>query len=284
MKNILLLLFAACQVTVSLAQQLAFQMTFVDAKGNTDSITLGYDAAATDNLDAAFNEINILGTPYAAGLDVRIGNAWFQQQFNSYPIFNTFETKKQIVPDFCGGNFFFLFPISTVNIVSAHFPVTAYWSKNLFNDSCGYGSIFTGIHPGGWWDTGGFIAQLAGQDAVTFDKDQYYLNGTDTVHVFWVAFADSTLLTVGITELMQEQKALHVYPNPASDIISVSMGKNHAEDNRIDFYNSFGQVVLSSAHLKDIDVSHLASGCYLVRATNSKGEASYTKLLKMNRH
>lgn len=106
-------------------------MTFVDAVGNTDSLTLGYDIAATDTLDAAFLETNIISSAYTSGLDVRAGNVWFQQNFGSGQFGQTpFETKRQIVPNTCGtGNFWLAFPVAEINIVSTHFPIKAYWNK-----------------------------------------------------------------------------------------------------------------------------------------------------------
>jgi hypothetical protein len=77
MKKLLLLLFAIGWISICEAQQFSFQMRFVDAVGNLDSITLGYDPAATDSLDTFMGEVNIITTPYASGLDVRTGNEWF---------------------------------------------------------------------------------------------------------------------------------------------------------------------------------------------------------------
>ena len=77
-------------------------MYFVDAVGNMDSLTLGNDITATDSVDAAFGENNIIFSPYAAGLDVRAGNLWLQQNFGTGIMgtpgifgYNFFQTKKQ---------------------------------------------------------------------------------------------------------------------------------------------------------------------------------------------
>ena len=283
LKKLLLLLLAVGQMTISKAQQFSFQMTFVDAMGNTDSLTLGYDTAATDSLDAAFGETNIIGTTYTSGLDVRVGNVWFLQNLGSAPAGLTpFETKKQIVANSCGGDFWSLFPIAEINIVATHFPITAHWTKTLFNDTCRNGSVFTGVHPGGWWDTGGFREGLASEDSATFNQNQYYyMNGTDTVNVYWVGFSDSTLLSVGINELSNDNTSIKIFPNPTSDVVSLNLNKSFGEVNRVEFYDIFGQIVLASTRLNNIDISNLTTGLYFIKVTNSRGLTAIAKLQKV---
>ena len=282
MRKLLLLLLAVVQLTISQAQQFAFQMTFVDAIGNTDSLTLGYDIAATDSLDVAFGETNILGTAYTNGIDVRAGNVWFLQNFGSVAGQAPFETKKQIVTNSCGGNFWLLFPIAEINIVSTHFPITAHWTKILLNDTCRNGSVFTGVHPGSWWDTGGFREELAIEDSATFYQNQYYyLNGTDTVNVYWVAFSDSTLLSSGIDEVSKENNSIKVFPNPTSNFVSLKLNENFGEVNRVEFYNTYGQVVLTSTELSSIDISKLTNGLYFIKVTNRRGLTATAKLQKV---
>jgi hypothetical protein len=270
-------------MTICKAQQFSFILKFIDAVGNTDSITLGYDLTATDTLDLSFGETNIISTPYTSGLDVRAGNVWFQQ--NSFPGFGLipFETKKQIVPNTCGtGNFWLIFPVIEINIVSHYFPVKAYWNKILFNDTCKNGSVFTSVHPGGWWDTGGFRIVLNLEDSTTFYQNQYYyLSGTDTVNVYWAAFSDSTLLAVAINELEIEKNSLKIFPNPTSDFATISLSKTFGEINRVELYNSVGQLTYWSKQLNNIDIKGLPRGLYFIKVTNSKGLTAIAKLQKI---
>ena len=237
MKTFLLVIIAIGIITVSKAQQFSFQMKFVDAAGNRDSITLGYDINASDTLDPAFGETNIISTPYSSGLNVRAGNVWFQQNSSTGFGQTAFETKTQIVPNICGtGNFWALFPVAEINIVTTHFPVKAYWNSTLFNNTCRNGSVFTSIHPGGWWDTGGFRDELNSMDSTTFYQNQYYfLNGSDTVNVYWVPLSDTTLLSLGIQEINTGIKSIKIFPNPASDFISISPGKSFGDINLVEF-------------------------------------------------
>jgi hypothetical protein len=283
MNKLLLFIFAIGQLTICKAQQFAFQMKFVDAIGNIDSLILGYDQIATDTLDVAFGETNIISSPYTNGLNVRAGNVWFQQNFNIGFGQTSFETKKQILPNICGtGNIELSKSIAEINIVSSHFPIKVYWNKILFNDSCKNGSVFTSVHPGGWWDTGGFIEPLNIEDSTTIFKNQYYYrNGTDTVNVYWVAFSDSTILSAAINKLTSNKNSINIYPNPASDFLSISMSEAFGKINRIEFYNLFGQFVLSSKEFSNINIVHLLSGIYFIKVTTTTGIAYTSKFIKL---
>lgn len=284
MKNLLFFTFLIAQLTLCNAQEFQFKMTFVDAVGNIDSLILGYDLAATDTLDSALSETNIIGTAYRSGLDVRAGNFWFQHNFGPGPFGQIpFETRKQIVPNTCGtGDFWSTIPIAEINIVSTHFPIKAYWNKLLFNDNCRKGSIFTSIHPGGWWDTGGFREELLTEDSTIFHQNQYYyLNGTDTVNVYWAAFSDSSLLSLGVNELKSIKSSISISPNPASELLTVGIGKPFGEIDLVEFFNSLGQIVLFSKQTNNIDIATLQNGLYVVKVTNHKGLSTTTKFQKI---
>jgi hypothetical protein len=283
MKKLLLVISAIGLMTISNAQQFSFQMKFIDIVGNRDSLTLGYDNTATDTLDLAFGETNIISTPYTTGLNVRAGNVWFQQ--NSFLGFGqtAFETKTQIVPNICGtGNFWLIFPVAEINIVTTHFPVKAYWNHTLFNNTCRNGSVFTSIHPGGWWDTGGFRDELNSMDSTTFYKNQYYfLNGSDTVNVYWVALSDSTLLSIGINELTTDINSIRIFPNPASDFITISLSKSFGDINRVEFINLVGQTVKTSNQLSNINIGDLPIGLYFIQVINNRGIKMIVKIQKI---
>jgi hypothetical protein len=227
MKKILLISFVIGFVFNCNAQQFSCKMKFVDAVGHIDSLILGYDATATDSIDPAFGETNIITTPFTSGIDVRAGNVWFVQNHTTFSGKIPFETKKQILPNNCGtGTFWSVGPIAEINVVSTSFPIKAYWDKSLFNDSCRYGSVFTDMNPGCWWDCGGFRTILSSIDSTVFNRSQYfYLKGADTVFVYWAAFSDSSLLKLGIENKENVASSLRVFPNPAMNHLSVEFPK-----------------------------------------------------------
>lgn len=273
----MLLSFSICN-----AQQFEFQMKFVDAVGNTDSIKVGYDQAATDSLDISFGEMNIASAPYSSGLDIRIGNEIMQSSFSNFGEI-IFETKKQILPDVCGTlNFWSESPIAEIHILSNHFPIKATWNKVLFNDSCRNGSVFTSVHPGGWWDVGGFREVLKTEDSITFYPNKYYYHGgADTVNAYWIAFYDSTILIQGINQLSENKNAFKVFPNPASDIITIEVHNPIREINQVSIYNSIGKLILSANQLTNINVSDLPQGLYFIRIINRKEISSTAKFQKL---
>ena len=128
MKRILFFFAVSISLT-SYAQQFSFQMFFKDAIGNRDTLTLGYDTAATKLIDAAFGEVNIIGVPLDSVFDVRVTDeySWGVQPQG------TFHTKRQITFYDCDSP---LLSYQNIDIKAKYWPVTATWDKTLFNDSC----------------------------------------------------------------------------------------------------------------------------------------------------
>ncbi|MFZ7169006.1 MAG: T9SS type A sorting domain-containing protein [Bacteroidota bacterium] len=283
MKKLLLLLFVTSQITFCKAQQFSFQMFFSDAIGNKDTITLGYDLTATDSIDTAFGETNIISVPLDTNLDVRITNAWFTYADAVY-----FHLKKQIVFYDCSLHNLNIQPI---NIVTQHWPVTMTWNNSIFNDSCNNGSVFTGINPAGWWDTGcpsGLLQQVfLGDDSITFNSNfdlgwfGYINSDGDSIPVFWQAFGDSTILTTGINELPQQCISVKVFPNPGSTYITVQANNSFGQLSLISILNSYGQIVLKTQQISRIDISELPDGIYFIKTENTKGEFTTSKFLKL---
>ncbi len=72
----------------------------------------------------------------------------------------------------------------------------------------------------------------------------------------------------------------NVYPNPASDIVTVQSSFKVKE---IEIHNALGQVVLrkqGSQNIETIDVSNLQSGAYIVRIKTQRGFANKKLLIK----
>ena len=256
------------------AQQFSFQMYFVDAIGNKDTITLGYDLNATDSIDAAFGEVNIISTPLDTNLDVRITNTWWD---SSSPI--SFHTKKQIIYNYCNS---FSIGIQPINIFTHHWPVTATWDNTLFNDSCRYGSVFTSINPGGWWDTGApsdlwrkdlFFGSSA-TFTTNFEEGYYgYINSSgDSIPVFWQAFADSTFLTASIPTVPNKSQKLLVYPNPTENKINLVTPKDFGTIKSIEIYSAIGKLISNSTNISSLDIAFLESGIYFIAVSNNKNE------------
>jgi hypothetical protein len=258
------------------AQQFSFQMFFTDAIGNRDTLTLGYDTAATILIDASFGEVNIIGVPLDSVFDVRITDEWDKQGQG------TFHTKKQIVRYNCVSP---IYNIQSIDIKAKHWPVTATWDKTLFNDSCRDWSDFKSQ----LGDIGGYSdlnwVKLISKDSVTFTSNvspwggggsyAYINNASDTIPVFFQTFIDS-LHAFSIKEQYKIGE-VKVFPNPASNYSSIDV----KEEVTACFYNTLGQLVLTTGKKENIDISTLPQGLYLIRIAYKSGQSGIVKFQKI---
>lgn len=285
----LLIIISACFYFSSIAeaQEFSFQMNFIDAIGNTDSITIGYDINGTDTIDGLFGENNIIGIPLDTGLDVRITNEWYNRNFLITP--GTIHTKKQIIHNECGN----WFSVQGIDIRTTHWPVTATWNNSLFNDTCRNGSVFTGIPPGGWWDVSCpsdlYRKELLFYNSATFTTNTtssfnpayvYVNNGGDTIPVFWQTFGDSTLLTLSTNDILNVKQKLEVFPNPTTEKISLKVPKQFGKLISVEIFSSLGQLTLKTKITADLNLSFLEKGIYLIVVTNESGEKLLARMLK----
>ncbi len=92
-------------------------------------------------------------------------------------------------------------------------------------------------------------------------------------------WATSCTFTVGIEEFKKET-SIHIFPNPASNFITIITNKPFEQIKSIEFYNSFGQIVLLPKQLNKIDITELQNGLYFIKVTNNTGLTMITKFLK----
>ena len=74
-----------------------------------------------------------------------------------------------------------------------------------------------------------------------------------------------------------ETTTLAIYPNPATNSISISSG---VDISTVEIFAMNGQKVLGTTQTSSIDVSRLSQGMYLVQATDISGNKTTKKLLK----
>lgn len=84
--------------------------------------------------------------------------------------------------------------------------------------------------------------------------------------------------TMGVTEVIGTN-FLSVSPNPATDVINVSM-KNGLEAASISIVNLAGQNVLSAKAANSVNVSFLPAGVYVVKVIDTKGATHTSKIVK----
>ncbi len=85
---------------------------------------------------------------------------------------------------------------------------------------------------------------------------------------------DTTIITVGIKEIIFEKNNLRIYPNPVSQVLKIAIANfNTAEKNtyHLEIINTLGQSVLKSkalSFLSEMDVSALQNGIYFLQVFN----------------
>lgn len=199
-----------------------FPLYFEDAAGNKDTITLGYDALATDSIDTIFGEINTLNQPWSdSTFEVRITDKMIHTLWGD-PMYETFRTKKQIIEKQCGKSWGYWHSID-IDIKNAVFPVNITYNDAIANNSCIYGSRLGVLDENIAWDMG-FYGYIMGQSYV-MSIDTSYLSYQDidgkSIYSFWIRFGDSTLLTLGNTYNLASDETV-IYPNPFTDNFTIS--------------------------------------------------------------
>lgn len=219
MKQLFFFLFFLPMITS--AQEFSFELYFEDALGNRDTLVLGYDPLATDSIDIAFGEENIIAQPWDSVFEVRISDYYYEN-----PTFlpTSFNSKKGIFKK--RNHSFSTFPMQ-INIKSNHFPITVSCESTLFESLDKRGSLFTSVNPGGWFDTGGFLQRFyftptyqvelspfQGCDACPFNFS--YQLESDNIYVSWAAIADSLSMFADLQENNNDFFDLTFSPNPVT--------------------------------------------------------------------
>ncbi len=98
--------------------------------------------------------------------------------------------------------------------------------------------------------------------------------GFGDVHVIMTVTGETSMGTVELNS-----RSLTVYPNPATDMVNVSL-KNGEIAGNIEISNLAGQNVLSAKSTNSVNVSFLPAGVYVVKVTDSKGVTHMNKIVK----
>ncbi|HRO75163.1 MAG TPA: T9SS type A sorting domain-containing protein [Crocinitomicaceae bacterium] len=280
---------------VSAQEEFSFQLYFEDAIGNRDTITLGYDPLATDTIDVAFGEENILNQPWSdSTLDVRITDKmptilydWLGQE--------TFRTKKQIVESYCmttsweGRRVF-------VDVKNAVFPITMSFDTQLYQDSCVHGSTMDVLDPElhidpvegppeyffDWifykknWNNGHYTPYSRNVS----EYSELIYKDVDDKHIFTylITLQDNRWVTLNSNDLPKEN--FQIYPNPTTDIVTIDIANN--DKGELLIYQLDGtfirkQSLLSSSNV--VSIRDLNTGVYFFEINSDKGTAT-KKIIK----
>lgn len=169
-----------------------------------------------------------------------------------------------------------------LDIVSHSWPVYVDWDRWVFQDSCRNGTLLTNMNPADWWHGQGFKEEFAKWDYhPVYPNQWYYLDGNDTVNVFWLAVGDSQSVQLFIPEVIPEIDRFTIHPNPASDYFFVDVPDDFGELKSLDIFSIEGKLLYQN-YFARADIGFLPKGVYLVTLYNSKQKALRTKLIKAN--
>jgi hypothetical protein len=268
--------------TFSFSQTFSFEMYFEDATGQKDTITFGYDATATDSIDASFQETNIITQPWSNQFEARI--CVFETPYFSGEEFDTASVvghlKKQIKKEDCLDQSLY---VSVIQLNNAVYPVTISWDHSLFTDQCRSNSIITDWHPGGWFDA--IIGNNPQYPTILKDLDTAFYthtsthhidNNQDTTDVLFFALGNINQVFVGLKELEED---MSIYPNPTTGMININLnGDQHIQS--VNLFDVHGQRFNTPVISNGIDLSEFSSGIYFMEVQFDSGKKGKIKVIK----
>jgi len=277
MRNVLLLFFVIGSLNILTAQDFEFDLYFEDSKGFRDTVSIGFAEDASLQIDSIYGEVNIVGIPLNANIDVRLTN-WEEEQFKEEPV--PIQTKKQV---YDVSKEILTFEISTPN-----FPVRCYWNEAIFKEDDNERMIWmTSINPGGWFDTGSpsdlillhFGEEMSprtfsAQTVWGLNENYGYLNEQgDTISLFWLGMGK---IGTPIREIAGKNIEIDIFPNPTYDEITV---QTKAKIESIAIFNTAGNLISQSTQ-NTLSILNQPAGVYLMKIQLEDGGVLVDKILK----
>lgn len=264
-------------------QEFSFQLFFEDSLGQRDTLVLGYDQNATDSIDVAFGESNIISTPFDTVFEVRISD----YDFTAHGLYMddpaNFQTPIQIKEKDCAGSDFPL--ISVLNLINANFPVKVYWDHTAFDHPCRQKSFITDWHPGGWFDAvfggeqGPFHLNSADTASFTHTTHHFITSNSDTLDVLFIVLA-SIHNTIAVVRNTPERFEIDVYPNPAASLLMIQQGLHHRRIAGVQLFDLSGRAFPVTYKHGIVDMHHVPEGLYLLKLTTGDGLAVTRKVIR----
>ncbi len=290
---------------------------FEDAKGNRDTLTVGYDPEATPDIDSQFGEQQLF-TPFDSVFDVRgtVPYTVFGKKL-SKRIINVAEKIHGSSHDCWDGARVWIF------IWAKYQPVTVRWDLATFvNDPCVKGSVITNhyadelVDPYYDWDEypPNLYFCAGGMDSITVNTSEQFVHDTnvsfpifetasvagigdttiyglrfitDPIEVWWTPCHGKVL--VG-TEEIERAEELRFFPNPTHTRLSLGLPFTAGSEARranggafeAKIYSTTGRLLRQQAIREpELDVSALPSGAYFLVLEGEAGQSYVGKFVKM---
>ena len=315
MKTIIILTLLLCWQDQSVAQITPMFQTdiyFEDAKGNKDTITIGFDTlAAGSMLNPDFGELDIT-TPFDSIFEVRAAHlydfGWGNQPYAlSKKIIGFAENAINNTSCYGGTPVLLLIHVK-------HQPVTISWDQSIFSNSCLRPSFLTPdrmyqmINPWDWFDMPAIRYGCTSKmnTLTTFLGKQYKspmeipyiakkavkgsLNMVDSIYGISFIFSDDwpfspcSLVSASEASAVFDNQA-EIFPSPAIDEINVR-NKDKAVAITTSVYDQNGRAISHVRNNHDgseqqFDIQHFSAGVYYIVQRMKHGEIRVNKWVKM---
>jgi hypothetical protein len=284
MKKLYITILALFSIVSVQAQQFTFDVYFEDAVGNRDTITLGYDATASDTINPQYGEVNIVNQSWDSVFEVRLSEFdYINYTGATYnPLFQSKKKIMKFVPQIpC---IYSSAPVF-IAVKNKYRPFHFTWDSTLFQDTTRMSSGFQFYHyvcVGPAW--------ASSTDSLMFEDPLNYCEQCHTEHngdtIWLIGFTFSYYNTIGFQDPISEDVVVKAYPNPVNDIITFDM-ENINQQSELIIYNLFGQMIWKEqiGYAKQnykINISDYKSGIYYYQITLSNSQKKYSgKFVKL---
>ena len=273
-------LFLAAQILEPLYK---FTLHFEDARGNRDSVVMGFDSLAFPLYDPEFGEIDITDQPFDSVFEVR-GASRGLAEFHSKLVVDAYYS--WMCPESHA-------QYQNVTLRAKYFPVRMWWDPGYFDQDCLRGSLITRTF--GFTLTPDFfdpkLTSLS--EASTLSITRTYLKYTDdgwfTTKVFDIedGTRDTTYnLFVGISSGYPRSSvgeaptiAISLSPNPVGHTLRVQVPDTGSDDLWLVVSDVHGRSVFRQRVLSNqttlLETGDWVPGCYFVHALDQAGRRRF---------
>ena len=284
MKTLYVLLTFLSSSIILNAQQFSTQFYFTDTLGNQDTVTVGFDPAATRGVDADFGEVDMKNISFGEQLEVRVGHV-NDENFGCFPGFSDFDNidndqseiivrngKKEFSGLSCNNGV-----LNYINAGRTTFffknnalPIRMSWENPVFTSTCINQTFITDWHPNLWFDV------TCGNDSLFFLKiseiTELWINEPTNVQIIDRSGDTLSMFNLGwdgdftsSTEKV-ELPTFQTFPNPAQNQITIQLPDPQFRSWQL--LNIHGAIVKKGAFnsaTEQIDLQEIADGIYFLR-------------------
>jgi len=123
------------------------------------------------------------------------------------------------------------------------------------------------------------ISDFTGIDLTQVQKIKFLYNKSTQGSIYVVDLALSGTSNVTSAETVHTLPAIHIYPNPTSNVINIDFGKNDKSVYKFLLYNMFGELLYSSESISGnnqvIDLNNYSKGLYILSVLNGDSSQNY---------